>query len=121
MEGGEIFVPKIPSMNIMDLAKAIAPGCQTKQVGIRPGEKLHETLIPEDEARQTWEFDDRFVIEPWWVAGGRPSGGKHVPSGFRYTSDNNSKWLTIGELQKFLKIKKTRRESRKEKRTVYSV
>ena len=62
MRGGEIFVPKIPSMNIVDLAKAIAPECRLDVIGIRPGEKLHETMVPEDDARNTFEYDDHFVI-----------------------------------------------------------
>ncbi len=64
MHGGEVFVPKIPSMNIMDLAKAVAPGCSVETIGIRPGEKLHEVLISEDEVRQTLELDDMYVIKP---------------------------------------------------------
>ncbi|HWI47284.1 MAG TPA: UDP-N-acetylglucosamine 4,6-dehydratase (inverting), partial [Rummeliibacillus sp.] len=71
MHGGELFVPKIPSMNIMDLAKAIGPDCEVKIVGIRPGEKLHEAMITEDDARHTIEFDDYYVIQPefnWWSA-----------------------------------------------------
>lgn len=69
MLGGEIFVPKIPSMKVMDLAKAIAPDCDIEIVGIRPGEKLHEAMIMEDDARHTVEFDDHYVIQPefpWW-------------------------------------------------------
>ena len=62
MHGGEIFVPKIPSMNIVDLARAIAPECRLDVVGMRPGEKLHETMVPEDDARNTFEYDDCFVI-----------------------------------------------------------
>ncbi|MEM5875582.1 MAG: UDP-N-acetylglucosamine 4,6-dehydratase (inverting) [Candidatus Aenigmatarchaeota archaeon] len=102
MHGGEIFVPKIPSMKITDLAKAIAPDCEIEYIGIRPGEKLHECLLTEDEARHALEFDNFFVIEPehpWWK---RESwqGGKKLPDGFRYTSDNNTQWLTIEELRR---------------------
>src|SRR3970282_2900023 len=64
MRGGEIFVPKLPSTRIMDLVEAVAPGCRVEFVGIRPGEKLHEVLISEDEARQARELDDMFVVEP---------------------------------------------------------
>src|SRR2546421_361695 len=69
MAGGEVFIPKLPSMNIMDLARVMAPDCQTQVIGIRPGEKLHESMISEDEARQVVELDDRYVIQPahpWW-------------------------------------------------------
>src|SRR5205814_1338200 len=69
MHGGEVFVPKIPSMNIMDLAKVVAPDCRVEVVGIRPGEKLHEVLVSEDEARHALELPDMYVIEPvhpWW-------------------------------------------------------
>ena len=68
-EGGELFVPKIPSMKLIDLADAIAPGCRHEIIGIRPGEKIHEVLVTEDDARHTLEFDDYFIIEPefhWW-------------------------------------------------------
>jgi UDP-N-acetylglucosamine 4,6-dehydratase len=104
MHGGEIFVPKIPSMRIMDLAKAIAPECEIEFIGIRPGEKIHECLLTEDEARHSIEFEDFFVIEPehpWWNAE-RWSGGKRLPEGFRYTSDTNTQWLSIEELKKMV-------------------
>jgi UDP-N-acetylglucosamine 4,6-dehydratase len=107
MRGGEIFVPKIPSMKILDLASAIAPDCRTEVVGIRPGEKLHEVMVPEDDARQTVEFDDHFVIQPafpWWDAGAFAGmGGKPCPEGFRYSSDTNSRWLTEQELREMLR------------------
>ncbi|WKT77724.1 UDP-N-acetylglucosamine 4,6-dehydratase (inverting) [Lysinibacillus fusiformis] len=102
MHGGEIFVPKIPSMKVMDLAKAIAPECQVEIVGIRPGEKLHEAMIMEDDARHTVEFDDHYVIQPefpWWSKK-FAEGGKTLPEGFAYTSDNNTEWLTIEQLEK---------------------
>jgi len=95
MEGGEVFVPKIPSMKITELAEAIAPGCTVKYVGIRPGEKLHEVLLSVDEARHSVELDDMFIIEPlfpWW-GGGKHERGKPLPDGFSYRSDNNSEWL----------------------------
>lgn len=106
-QGGEIFVPKIPSMNIMDLAKAIAPGCKIRMTGIRPGEKLHEVLVPKDEARNVLEFKDMFVIEPdfpWWDRK-KFSGGKRVGDEFEYRSDNNSRWLTVADLQKIVREK----------------
>lgn len=102
MHGGEIFVPKIPSMKVMDLAKAIAPDCDVEIVGIRPGEKLHEAMIMEDDARHTVEFDDHYVIQPefpWWSKK-FAEGGKSLPEGFAYTSDNNTEWLTIEQLEK---------------------
>ena len=101
MHGGEIFVPKIPSMSVMDLAKAIAPECKIEIVGIRPGEKLHEAMIMEDDARHTLEFDDYYLIQPelsWWSKG-QLVDGKPLPEGFSYTSDNNKDWLTVERLQ----------------------
>jgi UDP-N-acetylglucosamine 4,6-dehydratase len=99
MYGGEVFVPKISSMRITDLAAAIAPGCEIKLMGIRPGEKLHEALVNADEARSTVEMDDMFVIAPlfpWWSEK-HWSVGKPVGEDFRYTSDTNSRWLTTAE------------------------
>lgn len=98
MQGGEIFVPKIPSMRIVDLAKAIAPDCKYEIIGIRPGEKLHEILISMDDAHRTLEYDDYFVIKPYYLmhlnrndyGGGKPCG-----EGFEYRSDSNSDWLDI--------------------------
>lgn len=101
MRGGEIFVPKIPSMNIMDLAKAIAPDCEIDIVGIRPGEKLHEAMIMEDDARHTREFDEYYVIQPefsWWSRVQEDSG-KPLSDGFKYTSDSNAEWLTVEQLR----------------------
>lgn len=101
MHGGEIFVPKIPSMRIMDLARAMAPDCKIVYTGIRPGEKLHELLVSEDEARHTLEFDDFFVVEPifsWWGEDRWP-GGKQLPDGYSYGSDSNGRWLTPDELR----------------------
>jgi UDP-N-acetylglucosamine 4,6-dehydratase len=101
MHGGEIFVPKIPSMNIVDLARAIAPECRIDVVGVRPGEKLHETMVPEDDARNTIEYDDYFVIRAPAANGSvNRNGGRPCPAGFRYSSDNNSSWLTVAELQR---------------------
>lgn len=103
MHGGEVFVPKIPSMNIMDLAKAIAPDCAIETIGIRPGEKLHEVLISEDEARNTVELKDKFVVLQPYYPGWTPrhwQEGKALPDGFRYGSDNNTEWLSEGDLKK---------------------
>jgi UDP-N-acetylglucosamine 4,6-dehydratase len=104
MRGGEIFVPKIPSMNIVDLAKAIAPECRLDVIGIRPGEKLHETMVPEDDAHNTFEYDDHFVIRSLSSESGpnglvNRNGGHPCPEGFRYSSDNNTHWLSVHELQ----------------------
>jgi len=104
MHGGEVLVPKIPSMRVMDLAKAIAPDCKTKFIGIRPGEKLHEVLISEEEARHTLEFENFFVIEPeyhWW-SGDNWKGGNRLKEGFRYSSDSNSEWLTIETMKRMI-------------------
>ncbi len=101
MRGGEVFVPKIPSMRIVDLAHALAPECEIEVTGIRPGEKLHEVLVNEDEARHTVELEDMFVVQPifpWW-AGDIWKEGRPVPDGFRYTSDTNDRWLTEEELR----------------------
>lgn len=101
MLGGEVFIPKIPSMNIMDLAKAIAPDCDIAYTGIRPGEKLHEQLISEDEARQTVEMPDVYIVEPahpWW-SGREHQDGKRLPDQFRYSSETNPDWLTMDQLR----------------------
>lgn len=108
MQGGELFVPKIPSMNIMDLAKAVAPECEIKIVGIRPGEKLHEYMISEEDARNTVEYEDYYVIQPeftWWSKDKyiNQNGGKKLPDGFSYNSKNNTKWLTVEELREIIK------------------
>jgi UDP-N-acetylglucosamine 4,6-dehydratase (inverting) len=105
MIGGEIFVPKIRSMKIMDLAEAIAPIAEKKIIGIRPGEKIHEILLTEDEAEHSREFDNYFVIEPehpFW-SGGHLKDGKKLPVEFRYTSDTNDRWLTREELMEIIK------------------
>ncbi len=104
MRGGEVFVPKIPSMNIMDLAKAVAPECKTKVIGIRPGEKLHEVMISGDDARNTIELDDCYVIKPafhWWDKNNYVEG-KPVTDDFYYSSDTNKAWLTIPQLQQMI-------------------
>jgi UDP-N-acetylglucosamine 4,6-dehydratase len=104
MRGGEIFVPKIPSMKLLDMAQAIAPDCQIDCVGIRPGEKLHEVLLSEDEARNAIERDDMFVIQPaqsWWRKENWKSDSS-LPEGFRYSSNANSHWLTAEDLYKLV-------------------
>ncbi len=105
MSGGELYVPKIPSMRITDLAEAVAPGCRHEVVGIRPGEKLHETLISEDDARHTVEYDGHYVIEPefhWWTRSMRSEGGRPVEDAFRYTSDSNAEWLSVAQMREML-------------------
>jgi UDP-N-acetylglucosamine 4,6-dehydratase len=100
MRGGEIFVPKIPSMKLIDMATAIAPGCEVECIGIRAGEKLHEVLLSEDEARNAAETDDMYVVQPlhsWWQKGNWKQA-RALPEGFRYSSDTNREWLTREEL-----------------------
>jgi len=106
MHGGETFIPKIPSMRIVDLAQAMAPDCRQEITGIRPGEKLHEVMIPIDEARQTREFDSFYIIQPsllMWEAGKAHLYDGHegvsVDKNFSYTSDNNSEWVDAATLQ----------------------
>lgn len=102
MYGGEVFIPKIPSMKITDLADVIAPQAERRITGIRPGEKVNEILLTEEEAMHAREFDKFFVIEPelpFWKRDNLPAG-KPLPDGFKYTSDNNSWWLTKDELNR---------------------
>jgi len=106
MKGGEIFVPKIPSMRITDLAKVIAPDCGVEIIGIRPGEKLHEVLLTEDEARHSKDMGGYFVIEPelrfWQKNNGHE--GKPLPEGFRYSSESNTAWLDAAALTSMVDI-----------------
>ena len=106
MVGGEIYVKKIPSMNICDIARAVDPGCEQKIVGIRPGEKLHEQMIGVEDAPHTYEYSDHYKILPaihnWDSDGGRIKDGKRVPDGFSYCSDTNSSWMTIPELRAWI-------------------
>jgi len=104
MQGGEVFVPKIPSMRVTDLARAIAPECETRNVGIRPGEKLHEVLVSEDDARHTVEHEDYYAVLPAvhsWDAHEytAENGGRPCPDGFCYCSDKNTRWLSVDELR----------------------
>ena len=100
MVGGEVFVPKIPSMKITDLAATVAPDCEIRYLGIRPGEKLHEALISEDEARHTVEYDDYYVIKPALMTWGENNWkeGRAVPERFSYVSDDNSLQVDRAEL-----------------------
>ena len=105
MTGGEVFVPKIPSMRLTDLAKAVAPDCAVREIGIRPGEKLHEVLLSEDEARDAVEFDDMYVVRP--AAARRdsiPAGGRPLEDGFRYASETNAEWLSGMDLLRLAEI-----------------
>ena len=105
MQGGEVFVPKIPSMSMMDLAKAVAPEAQVDIIGIRPGEKLHETLISEDEARTTVELPDMFVVQPasaMWFGHAWEKQGKPLPDGFKYSSNNNTDWLDLSRINEMI-------------------
>ena len=108
MQGGETFVPKIPSMRITDLAKAIAPDMPTKVVGIRPGEKLHEVMCPADIYYDILEFTDHFVIKPStpisvdYTVNAVGQKGKPVPDGFEYNSASNPHFLTVEELRGML-------------------
>ncbi len=100
VQGGETFVPKIPSMRVTDIAEALAPGVQRRVVGIRPGEKLHEVMVTEDEARHAFDLGDRFVILPQRATWRRTDpDGERLPDGFRYASDANDRWVTHEELR----------------------
>ena len=105
MHGGEVFVPKIPSMKMVDLARAIAPEAAIRVIGIRPGEKLHEVLISEDEARTTVELEDMYVVQPaaaLWFGHHWSDLGELLPDGYHYASDNNDEWLTVKEIQEIV-------------------
>ena len=105
MVGGELFVPKLPSMNMMNLAKAIAPECRTEMIGIRPGEKLHEVMIPRDEARRTIEYDRYYIIQPdfrYWERRFNENGGEPVEEDFEYQSGTNPWQLSIEEMRKVI-------------------
>jgi UDP-N-acetylglucosamine 4,6-dehydratase len=105
MRGGEVFVPKIPSTKIVDLAKVIAPDANWDIIGIRPGEKLHEVLINEDEARSTVEMDDMYVVQPsgsLWFGHDWQQNGQALESGFRYSSDKNPMWLTVDQIKELI-------------------
>jgi UDP-N-acetylglucosamine 4,6-dehydratase/5-epimerase len=100
MVGGEVFIPRIPSMRVVDLAEALAPGVRREITGIRPGEKIHEVLITSDESRHTVGFDDHFAVYPsfpFWHEDAFPAGQELAP-GFRYASDTNDRWLSTEEI-----------------------
>ncbi|MFC1884983.1 UDP-N-acetylglucosamine 4,6-dehydratase (inverting), partial [Thermodesulfobacteriota bacterium] len=106
MVGGELFVPKIPSMNILDLAKAICPECKTETIGIRPGEKLHEVMVPMDDAINTVEMEDCYIIKPsfrYFERRFNRKGYKPMGKDFEYNSGNNSQWLNKDQLREMIK------------------
>ena len=105
MEGGEVFVPKIPSTKVIDLARAIAPQAEINIIGIRPGEKLHEDLLSDDEARHTIELEHMYVIQPAeavWFGYSWKDRGAPLPEGFSYTSDNNTEWLDVDGIKQYI-------------------
>lgn len=105
MRGGELYVKKIPSMRIVDLAKAIAPHLPMHEIGIRPGEKIHEQMISVEDARHTVEFDEYFIIQPdlaWWDSRKKGIGGRTVPMDFIYSSGTNTDWLTVEDIKKLI-------------------
>lgn len=105
MKGGEVFVPKIPSTTIVDLAKAIAPEAELEVIGIRPGEKLHEVLVSEDEARSTVELEDMYVVQPAvspWFGYEWRERGSSLPNGFSYASNTNEDWLTVEQIRELV-------------------
>lgn len=108
MQGGEVFVPRIPSMRIVDLATAMAPDLEVEIVGIRPGEKLHEVMVTEDDARSTVMLEDRYVIEPaiqfWDEVRNKDEARAAVPADFRYASDTNDEWIDVAAFRDLLKI-----------------
>jgi UDP-N-acetylglucosamine 4,6-dehydratase (inverting) len=103
MQGGEIYVKKIPSMTILDIAEAVAPGARHRIIGIRPGEKIHEQMIGSEDALHTFDYPGHYTILPaihgWSSDPARNSGGQKVAEGFTYTSDNNSAWMPVGQLK----------------------
>ncbi len=101
MQGGELFVPRIPSMRIVDLAEAIAPGSPMHETGVRPGEKLHEEMISQEEGSRALLLNDRYVLQPAIASWGYhpPAGGVPVPAQFSYRSDTNDLWYTTDDLQ----------------------
>ena len=104
--GGETFISKIPSFRITDLAEAMLPGCRMKEVGIREGEKLHEVMVPEEDAARTYEYEKNYIIFPnysWWNPDKLIPGGKLVEPGFIYSSGSNKEWLSVDDIRRLLK------------------
>ena len=107
MSGGELYVPRIPSTRVMDIAEAVAPGCATTEIGIRPGEKLHEEMIASDDARRTRRLPDRYVVLPvlaQWGTTGSEQVGEAVPDSFCYQSDTNDEWLDVDQIREMLPL-----------------
>lgn len=105
-KGGETFISRIPSFRITDLAEAMAPGMRTVEVGIRPGEKLHEVMITAEDSATTYEYEKNFIIYPqmFWQESKRPNpSGRKVEDGFYYSSGNNTEWLTVEQIKELLK------------------
>ena len=104
--GGETFISKIPSFKISDLAEAMLPGCKTKEIGIYPGEKLHEIMVTVEDSSTTYEYDKHFIVYPQVTWNDKQKinlSGKKVEEGFSYSSDNNTEWLTVEEIRELLK------------------
>lgn len=112
MEGGEIYVRKIPSMKVTDIAKAVAPTARQDIVGLRPGEKLHEQMISAEDSYYTYEYDDYYKILPsihtWTQRMARVNGGRKVPEGFIYASDNNEEWMSPEQLGHWIEDNKAK-------------
>lgn len=105
-KGGELYVRKCPSFKVTDLAKAMDADCEFEDVGIRPGEKLHEVMVTAEDSRTTYEYDDHYIIYPdldWWERTNNKHGGNKVEDRFRYSSDNNKEWLSVEEIRELLK------------------
>ncbi len=107
MEGGEVYVPRIPSMRVRDIADALAPEVPRRIIGVRPGEKIHEVLLTEDESRHARQFPGHYVIHPafpFWRRDADELSGDELPPGFRYASDTNDKWLTADQIREMSEL-----------------
>lgn len=105
-KGGELYVKKCPSFKVTDLAKAMKADCEFEDVGIRPGEKLHEVMVTAEDSRTAYEYDDHYIIYPdldWWERTNNKNGGKKVEDRFKYSSDNNKEWLSVEKIRELMK------------------
>ena len=105
-KGGETFISKIPSFKVTDLAEAMLPGCKLKEIGIRPGEKLHEIMVTTEDSATTYEYDKHFIVYPQMTWNNRQQpdlSGTKVTDGFSYSSDNNTEWLSVEDIRERLK------------------